>query len=46
VIDDELAARWSLERGLVFLNHGSFGAGPTEVHYERLAEARRKELAR
>ena len=45
-MSEDFAGHWSLEAGLVFLNHGSFGACPTEVHYERLAEARRKELAR
>jgi isopenicillin-N epimerase len=29
--NSELAARWQLATDLVFLNHGSFGATPTEV---------------
>jgi isopenicillin-N epimerase len=30
-VSGDLAELWSLERGLAFLNHGSFGACPTEV---------------
>jgi isopenicillin-N epimerase len=30
-VSGDLAEHWPLERGLLFLNHGSFGACPTEV---------------
>ena len=36
-MSEDLAGLWSLERGLVFLNLGSFGACPTEVLRHRAA---------